>query len=369
MDAPRGRGRAYHLIFFGVFLASLLLPLRNGLPTPRDALPPPSQSLASNPLLAAARSAVYLPPEYEKRYDQHYAGRQARIQLYNDVLLNVLGVRAFSTVLRGKDGWLLYTDEGNLDDYQNAHPFSPADLEEIGGKLRAVQQEMEGRGITFFVVVAPNKETIYPELVPDGIQKIGSQSRLDQLIAYLSASGSPVKLLDLRPALLAAKAEYQLYYRTDSHWNDYGAYFASAEILKAVQKDFPQVWVPAISDYRLETGQVSGDLARMLPVEPLLSETAVWLHPDPGPQARFLEKTDRVVTVSQVSSPDLPAAVIFRDSFANQLEPFLSESFSRAVYPWSFTIDRDLVDREAPDVVIYEIAERYLHLLKDINGR
>jgi alginate O-acetyltransferase complex protein AlgJ len=277
-----------------------------------------------------------------------------------------LNVSAFSNVLRGKEGWLLYTGEGNLDDYQNAHPFSATELEDIGDKLGAVQQWMDEKGITFFVVVAPNKETIYPEFVPDEINKIGDQSRLEQLAAFLKSSSHPVKLLDVRPALLARKEEFQLYYRTDSHWNDYGAYFASAEILKAVEEKFPEVRVAGIEDYRIEKGDVSGDLARMLPMEPLLSETTVWLHRYPDSQVRFPEKTDRVITISEADNPNLPRAVIFRDSFANQLEPFLSEGFSRAVYPWSFTIDQDLINREQADVVIVEIAERYLHLLKDI---
>jgi len=135
-------------------------------------------------------------------------------------------------VLRGREDWLFWTGEGNIDDYQNAHPFSRADLEQIEGKLSAVQRRLAAQGIAFLVAPAPNKETIYPEMLPPEIVKIGKQSRLDQLLAYLEEKHSAVKVLDLRPVLLDNKAQHQLYYRTDTHWNDYGAYYAARNILK-----------------------------------------------------------------------------------------------------------------------------------------
>lgn len=354
------------LIFFGIFLASLVIPLRSGLPAFRDALPSSSPGLANHPLLRIARDALFLPPEYEKRYEQHYQGRQARIELYNALLFHTLDVRSYANVLRGNDGWLVYTGEGNIDDYQNVHPFSPGELEEIRRELETAQEWMNIQGITFLVVVAPNKETIYPEAVPVDIRKIGKYSRLDQLTTYLQTQSSPVNLLDLRPVLLAHKPASLLYYKTDSHWNDTGAFYASAEILKAVDRGAFDAF-PRIEDFEIETGEVSGDLARMLPMNPMIRETASWLHPGKGTQAHIIERTERVITISEVNNPDLPRAVIFRDSFTDQLEPFLSEAFSRAVYPWSFRVDRNLVEQEKPDVVIFEIAERYLDKLKYIN--
>ena len=56
----------------------------------------------------------------------------------------------------------------------------------------------------------------------------------------------------------------------------------------------------------------------------------------------------------------LPKAVMFRDSFANALVPYLSESFSRIVYVWERDVNPEVVELEQPDVVIQEIAERFL---------
>ncbi len=43
------------------------------------------------------------------------------------------------------------------------------------------------------------------------------------------------------------------------------------------------------------------------------------------------------------------------------LIPLLSENFSRVVYVSSRQLDRALIEREKPDVVIEELVERSLH--------
>jgi len=59
--------------------------------------------------------------------------------------------------------------------------------------------------------------------------------------------------------------------------------------------------------------------------------------------------------------PGLPRAVMLRDSMAIALIPLLSENFSRIVYVSSRTLDRDLIEREKPDIVIEELVERSLN--------
>ena len=59
--------------------------------------------------------------------------------------------------------------------------------------------------------------------------------------------------------------------------------------------------------------------------------------------------------------PGLPRAVILRDSMAIPLIPLLSENFSRVVYASTRQLDRALIEREKPDIVIEELVERSLH--------
>jgi len=57
---------------------------------------------------------------------------------------------------------------------------------------------------------------------------------------------------------------------------------------------------------------------------------------------------------------------MFRDSFADGLIPYLSENFSRSVYVWKPKVDLQVIEQEKPDIVIFEVAERYLGSLLSI---
>jgi hypothetical protein len=59
--------------------------------------------------------------------------------------------------------------------------------------------------------------------------------------------------------------------------------------------------------------------------------------------------------------PGLPKLVMLRDSMAIALIPLLSENFSRSVYASTRELDRALIEREKPDIVIEELVERSLH--------
>ena len=59
--------------------------------------------------------------------------------------------------------------------------------------------------------------------------------------------------------------------------------------------------------------------------------------------------------------PGLPRAVVLRDSMAIALIPLMSETFSRVVYVSTRQLDRALIEREKPDIVIEELVERSLH--------
>ena len=84
-------------------------------------------------------------------------------------------------------------------------------------------------GIPYLFVVAPSKHDVYPEFMPDRLNRVRDDSRLDQLMAYIEAffPAPPVDILDLRPTLAEArKSGVRLFHKTDTHWNDRGAWAA-----------------------------------------------------------------------------------------------------------------------------------------------
>ena len=68
--------------------------------------------------------------------------------------------------------------------------------------------------------------------------------------------------------------------------------------------------------------------------------------------------------MSKTKDDFLPKVLVFRDSFSDALIPFLAEQFSRGLYMHAFAPDFDLVEEGQPDIVILEVAQRYLGLLR-----
>ena len=109
------------------------------------------------------------------------------------------------------------------------------------------------------------------------------------------------------------------------------------------------------------------DLAGMLGLKRVLREIDLSLVPRRARRARVVDPpgagpmAEVGQLITEIPDSSLPRAVIFRDSFASRLGPFLSEHFSRAVYLWQNDFDANVVAAEHPDVVIEEIVGRHLY--------
>ena len=78
--------------------------------------------------------------------------------------------------------WLSFINDISLNDFQNVIPFTSEELQKFRITL-ITNSELNKMNIKFYVIVPPNKNTIYPEyLLPDSI--LGDQSRLSQLIEF-----------------------------------------------------------------------------------------------------------------------------------------------------------------------------------------
>jgi alginate O-acetyltransferase complex protein AlgJ len=275
-------------------------------------------------------------------------------------------VSSTSTVTLGSSGWLYFASESAVSSYRAARPFSTEQLEQYRCLLEARRDWLAARGIRYLMIIPPNKDTIYPEFVTRSFNKLHSRSRLDQLLDYMKERSS-VLILDVRDDLRRAKHVERVYDLTDSHWNPRGAYVAYARIMQAISEWFPEARARPRSEFHdvVQTGP-GGDLARMLGIAQSLPEAHLSLVPQTG--WRF-KHTDALWDRAQRRGPTmgteradakLTRLVLFRDSFAGHLIPFLAEDFQRTVSVWDHRLDRAVVEHEQPALVITELVERSL---------
>jgi alginate O-acetyltransferase complex protein AlgJ len=327
------------------------------------------------PMPASYADARAWPARFDTAFADHFGGRNALIALHHWIKAVGFGTSPAANVAIGRDGWLFFRGEDGkaLDrDYRGVLPYPPEEPSLIASEFKRRYDFVSALGIPYVVMIVPDKATIYPEYLPRWLTKVAPQTRLDRLYAALAAYPE-ITVLDLRPALIAAKTRERTYFKTDSHWNLVGAtigYEALAAVLKAKVPGFPAV-PPERPPYVAGVDYYSGDLSQMIgsrgafreddiaPLGKVLANAAGHCaKPVPASQSPTGAEAD--TQIYECDRPSLPSALVYRDSMAIALIPLLSENFRRVVYV-TRPFERALVEREHPDVVIEELVERTLH--------
>jgi hypothetical protein len=287
-------------------------------------------------------------------------------------------------VVLGKEGWL-FRNNSALPAKAVDIVFSENEMDSLKYEIYQRLKYYKSKGIDYYLFIVPNKATIYNEYVseryslPKGMAYKTKTERFMEYIAGDSLSGS---VYYLKGMLMDKKDEYQLYYKKDHHWNRYGALFATDYINEQLRTNYPAIKNTAqLSNYKSYTlTKHNGNLANTLGLQDFLTDEIVYLDAGQGIKVykkgkkRGYKPTKGFAYPSSyekctlVENDSLPKAVVIRDSFTNQMIPFLSNSFSEAVYIWDgwhYGWNKDVVEKEKPDIVINIVIEQHIgNLLK-----
>lgn len=152
-------------------------------------------------------------------------------------------------------------------------------------------------------------------------------------------------------------------------WNNRGAWLATREIFTRLEALYPhlQFNLPPQVDFFHVNSEMGWDLSVMMQLQPYMQS----INPSPlipVPQlGTLIPEPSYGRNATRTRHPDhaLPSAIIFHDSFFIGLQPFSKEQFRNGIYIRSLDINWALIEKEKPDVVIHQVAERYLRKLPD----
>lgn len=298
---------------------------------------------------------------YEQYVTDHFGFRNVFIKINNIITVKVFKKSPTPDVILGQSGWLFYnsaTDGTSMSDFEGKALFSKEDLVWIKRGFSRIKDEVSATGAEFIVMIPPNKQTVYPEFLPKNFVK-GETTRLDQVKSILK--DLHITFVDSREALLAQKSKSPVFYKTDTHWNNVGAFIGYKGLMEALRKKFPFIFYYKESDmYQgVEQDMQGGDLAYFLSIKRFVSEINYVIHPKTEPTYVITKISEKVQGVSQSGLPYHLKALIYHDSFFDALQPLVFSSFSEAVYVKSWYPEASLIHEVQPDVVIWEYVERY----------
>jgi len=322
-----------------------------------------------NPALRRSPDAPVLDGSWAEAYQAAF-DRESPLLAPARTLWGVIDTVVFgqgrSGVLVGRDWWLFSREE-----YETV-PQAEAAIERWADRIAAVRDALADQGAVLVVSVVPSKAAIVADFRPAPLPQAAA-SRYDQLQRALAERD--VIVSDVREALVFSEAPFL---RTDTHWTPAGAAAAALAIAATVRSEAPFRGLDA-TPFETTLGEPSerwGDLTTFLdlgslrgrfgpPADLIAIPTTVSLAPPSTDLFAGVELPVALVGTSYSADPTWNLAGALRQALGSDL---LDAAVS-GLGPWepmARYLSGEALRSTPPEVVIWEIPERYLTLAEHV---
>ena len=283
----------------------------------------------------------------------------------------------------GKDDWIMTI---NTDIVQTWHLEPDLNYAQTMGDFIAEARdiaEAEGAGLLFWLL--PNKESIYPEYLPDeynintAVKKTKTETILEALderdVEYVFPRELFLQLKQLHPETLLYNKKYD-----PLHWNQNGAFAAYSQLYQAIRKRFPAVTMLAREEFEITDVIEHYQCISCFPINEPVPRYSLKTS-----RARIYESSnlywDTVDRLNRNSFfmrsvnddpalADTPKLLIFHDSYLMPYlggTDFLSEHFREVTLIHNLNLSelRFFIQLYRPDLVILESVEREMNPYAD----
>ena len=177
--------------------------------------------------------------DLEKYFTDHFFMREKILSYYNFIRLT-LSYRNNLGIIDKQSGFMYFNNEHEVvENLSYVDKFI---------QLYKFYEFLNKHGIKLYVVIVPQKCLIYESkaLNVSGMDKIN-----DNFIKYVDKYNSDGKLNIIYPyeEMIKAKNDNYMFFKTDHHWTDDGAFVAYKILMERIKKDFPNVRIVKSSDF------------------------------------------------------------------------------------------------------------------------
>lgn len=348
----------------------------------------------------------YFPTLYEKYMEKNLNFSKWFVNL--DALVKIYGLKVSpnNNVAVGQDGFYFEgwgarrVEKGitekfdNIADYMGQIPFTEDELRQWKKALEERKYWLKEQGIDYVFILAPTKALVYQEFLPKGLQRVVDEkkgiTRYEQLTNYLR-NNADINFIDLLPPLLEAKKKRDyplLFYKTDFHWNFYGAFIAYQAIIEELRTFYPHYNLapPNFSDFDLSIDEHWAHHRFMdmvgLPTSLHKNEHYITMVPKKGgpwdsaqdlpakgiydvypPKRKITSENGESMDIRLLLNPDapIPSILLLGDSFFEKLVYFFSRDGQRVMNFRTIVNFPDAIFKfEKPDLVIQEILNMFI---------
>ena len=361
--------RVIILVAFAVIIC-LSRPIWFGIERFMDSTNSENRSLACRPKMSLSNYGSF-PKEYTDYINDNLQFRKKLISTNSEIDYFIFNDSSSGEVTVGSEGYLFYTPENDGDpmaDYLGTNLYTEDELAGIAQHCLAQRDHLQSMGKEYVIFIAPNKERIYSEYLPKEIGAPAENYRILQVVNYLREN-TDLRVVYPYDNLMEAKNSISttLYYKTDTHWNNVGGYVGAQALATELG-----VYMPSITDDWMETVTVfemAGDLANCL--------NMYWqfVHSDyeydvvgyEKHNVQQLEWSFYDTFVYHAEGADPRKIYVVRDSFSTGMAQYIGSQFNDSYLRHISTYTPEDLEEQNPDIVVFEVVERYLDRLGEFS--
>ncbi len=313
--------------------------------------------------------------EWEEYFDSSLNIKDAVLTVNGAVKSKVFASET-ANVVTGKGGYLFYGETSG--DYLGADVMSAREVYSTAKTLELIEEYCNGAGVNFTFAAVPNKNSVLGEYMPYNFIK-GENKNLTSIYACLEEMG--VNTADVYGAVSACDNTQELYYKTDSHWNSFGAYIGFKEIINSLGETEPKLLqnlgaadfekgsshVTDLSSMLMSKNSTAEDDVQVKNYESLISSFSVKIRGavtnDTEELLRQINDKDEDISLISTAgtSPEAKGQLfMLRDSFCRAMLPYFAYTYEGAEFVKSAAVNAYIYDLSEYNDFVFEIIERNL---------
>lgn len=305
-------------------------------------------------------SVIEFKDQYNEYFIDNFRWRNYYIKMYLFIKTSIVHSNPFpEKVVNGMDGWLFLGDFETkvLKFCKGIINFSESDIATIDRNLSDNKNWFLQKGIRYYIALVPDKNSFYGEYLP--IKQSVKKTKFQQLKLLCA---NKYNLVDLSEEFEAYKKRgVRLYHKTDTHWNDYGAFLGFKTLIQRLSADHLKLQEPNIQDFSIDTTiDMRMDLTNMLYTTKEEKVIKFKYLSETGKKSNNILRDNERRYLNPMKQFKV---LVFGDSYSFYLDKYFKETFGEVVLISPSGLNRDIIEKEQPDIVIHEMVERNIDQL------
>ncbi len=319
--------------------------------------------------------------QFNSWFSDRFFGREDIIKYYSFLKFKLNRYYSNSSAMIGRNGWMF-----RLDDVHEVEYLSQADFDVISDNISYLQQFCEKKKIKCYVEIVPRKVLFATDNMI--IKSDFGAEKLISLNNYLLQKNG-FQFIYPFDEMMEAHKQDMVYFKTDHHWTEWGAYIGYQAFIKKVQKDFPDVMAVKEDDFnifyskqvRAEYDRLfwKGYMCQMLNLDDkdcsLDVDYKYFVHkneahlkisklPDMQKEFYYPDGTDRkIIVIGNSFSENFSSFIPYTFKYAKKIRSNIPQDNSLNLSRW----EKDITEFK-PDIMVIVFHAEYISKLKTIKG-